>query len=243
MRCSRDTALLLTAGLSAGAGLAILLDPARGRRRRALIRNKAAHLAHLSRKAMTKVGHDARNRARGATATARHLFESEQVPDDNVLLARIRSRLGHVVSHPHALQVEANGGKVTLSGPILAREAGQLLSVAGAVAGVRELEDRLELHDSADIPALQGGHPREERYEWMQARWSPFTRFLSIAWGAGMLAYGVARHDRIGIATGAWGACCLARGIANRELREMIPHRHQAELDLNDESFSQIEVW
>jgi hypothetical protein len=58
----------MLAGVGAGAGLMYLLDPQQGRRRRALVRDKAVSLAHQAQGAAEMVRRDARNRARGLAA-------------------------------------------------------------------------------------------------------------------------------------------------------------------------------
>jgi hypothetical protein len=201
----------------------MLLDPSRGRRRRALIRDKATSLMHHSQDALGKVSRDAKNRARGIAAEAKHMMHREDNADDSVLEARVRSKLGRAASHPGAITVVADKGRVTLSGPILSDEVDSLTSVVSKVPGVREIEDQLEVHEYPDIPSLQGGRPRAERAEWRQSTWSPSTRFMSIAWGAGMVTFALKRRDAIGAAAGATGAYCLIRGITNHPISEMLP--------------------
>jgi osmotically-inducible protein OsmY len=59
--------------------------------------------------------------------------------DDGVLVDRVRSQLGHIVAHPGTIQVTAQNGKVTLSGPIRANEVDNLLSCVRHVNGVNEV--------------------------------------------------------------------------------------------------------
>src|SRR5262245_20541144 len=94
----------VVAGALVGAGAMYMLDPDRGRRRRALLRDKVqssvASLEHLARVAARDVGH----RIDGWQARARRRLEVNGVPDDLVLIERVRSAMGRVVSHPHAVQ-------------------------------------------------------------------------------------------------------------------------------------------
>jgi hypothetical protein len=60
-----DRALSMLAGAGLGAGLMYVLDPQTGRRRRALARDQAVHLAHEARDAAAVVGRDLRHRAQG----------------------------------------------------------------------------------------------------------------------------------------------------------------------------------
>lgn len=58
-------------GAGIGAGAALLLDPARGRRRRALIRDKADHLTHAGRDSAAKALRDLKNRSVGTVHEGR----------------------------------------------------------------------------------------------------------------------------------------------------------------------------
>jgi osmotically-inducible protein OsmY len=80
----------------------------------------------------------------------------ERVPD-TVVVERVRSRIGHVVSHPGAIEVTVQNGRVTLSGPALARELDPLLSDLAHVRGVTGVENKLDIHEEpGSLPALQG---------------------------------------------------------------------------------------
>jgi gas vesicle protein len=155
---NRTVGLVSAAGI--GAGLMYLFDPDRGKRRRALIRDKAKHMKHVAIQTVTKTERDLRNRLRGVAAEMGSLVDSEEVSDD-VLAARIRSKLGRVVSHPRAVKVKVVEGRAILTGPILSDEAVPLIEVATGIPGVKSIENRLELHENAgDIHALQGGKRR-----------------------------------------------------------------------------------
>lgn len=138
----KKTTFLWSAGLGAGigAGLMFFLDPVRGRRRRSLIREKAFSIGRRMQRATGKMSRDLGNRAHGVVARAQH--HPEQISDD-VLVARVRSRIGRVVSHPHAVGISAREGAVTLSGTIPGDEMRDLLSCVARVEGVRHLENRL----------------------------------------------------------------------------------------------------
>jgi len=59
-----NQACAFLAGVGAGAGLMYILDPDMGRRRRALARDQAAHLAHEAQDAAEVVARDKTNRAK-----------------------------------------------------------------------------------------------------------------------------------------------------------------------------------
>src|SRR5262245_30785745 len=86
-------------GLGLGVGLMYFLDPERGRRRRALVRDKMAHAARAGNEAMCHFRSDVSHRLAGVGARARGALHGGPV-DDGVLVERVRSKLGRVVSHP-----------------------------------------------------------------------------------------------------------------------------------------------
>lgn len=139
--------LALLGGVGLGAGLMYLLDPAGGRRRRAVARDKTVHGLKVSGKALRKTSVDMGNRTRGLVARAgSHLRKGDaEVADDAVLSERVRSCLGRFVSHPSAIQVGAEDGRIILSGQVPISELDTLLSKVQKVKGVQEVESRLEV--------------------------------------------------------------------------------------------------
>src|SRR2546423_929750 len=133
-----NKALGFGAGVGLGTGLMYLLDPDRGRRRRALVRDKFAWAARKTGEGFEVTARDLRNRSQGIINELQSRFSSEPV-DDAVLVDRVRSKLGRIVSHPSAIQVTAQNGNVTLAGPILAAEVPKLLTCVRRVAGVNDL--------------------------------------------------------------------------------------------------------
>jgi osmotically-inducible protein OsmY len=138
-------------GLFAGALAMYLLDPDRGRRRRALLRDQVVHGAHELEdfgESISGRARDLRNRARGRVVEARSRLHEEEV-GDQVLQARVRSELGRVVSDPGAVEVSSAGGVVTLGGRVPHNEAARLLAQVSAVRGVWEVVNRLEVVDGS----------------------------------------------------------------------------------------------
>lgn len=149
-----DKGLLVLGGLGLGAGLMYLFDPNRGNHRRVLLRDKFVHTVHQTGDAVKSVGGNFRNfgnRSYGLLAGAKHWLRSGSV-DDETLIARVRSQLGHTISHPSSVQVSADNGEVTLSGIIPAEELGELLSSVSKVRGVTEVESQLKVQRSSGKP-------------------------------------------------------------------------------------------
>lgn len=104
--------------LVAGAAAMYLLDPDRGQRRRALMRDQLLSAASHLDDAIEATARDLIQRAQGLVAEARSTVSDEEVSDE-ILVNRIRAKMGRVVSHPGAIKVTAEQGRVTLSGAVL----------------------------------------------------------------------------------------------------------------------------
>jgi len=218
--------LLSVAGV--GAGLMYFFDPDRGKRRRALIRDKAKHFNRIASDAAGKTRRDLRNHLLGAISEMESLFRAERVTDD-ILEARVRSKLGRVVSHPHAIEVKAAEGLVILSGPVLAGEVHPLLETVIAINGVKNIDNRLETYDCVgDVPALQGGRKREgERIGPFKTSWSPSTRVIATAAGGALTIYGLKRRGVLGSMMSSLGMGVLARAFTNLEARRLVGVDHR----------------
>jgi hypothetical protein len=157
-----------------------VFDPEVGRRRRAMLRDQATRLQREARDAAAVTIEDLKNRTLGILAEGKSRLFERQV-DDRVLEERVRSELGFLVRHPSSIDVQVNDGIVTLSGPVLADEVRQLVRGVARVRGVRDAENRLEVHEEPDaVPGLQGDAPKPggRALDVMQRRWSPSARFL-----------------------------------------------------------------
>lgn len=152
---NRNVSLLM--GLGAGVALMYVIDPSQGRRRRALMRDKMTRLVRQTGEGVDATMRDMGNRISGGINEVYQSVQPDEVSDAQ-LVERVRAAMGRVVSHPHAINVTAENGRVCLSGPILAHEVQQLLRAASGVRGVAGIDNQLEVHERAgNIPALQGG--------------------------------------------------------------------------------------
>src|SRR5262245_45272534 len=145
-------------GFAARAALMYLYDPSRGKRRRAGVRDKTLKTYTDFARQLEKAGRDLSHRAQGVLAEARDFGPR---PDPYVLAERVKTRIGRVVSHPHAIHVTNEDGVITVEGPVLKKEVEPLLRAVRSVSGVRQLRDRLEVHEEpGNISSLQGGRLR-----------------------------------------------------------------------------------
>ena len=217
---SGSVALLGAAGL--GAAVMYFLDPDRGAWRRSRVRDRAVHAGHVAGDAWDTTRRDFGNRARGLAADVRSRVRTD-TPTDEVLAARVRAELGRAVSHPGAIEVSAEQGRVMLSGPVLAREADALVRRVLRVRGVVDVDSRLDVHETpGDVPALQGGGMGAvDELELPQENWTPTTR-LAAGLAGGALALAAARRtDRLGSVLGLAGLTLLTRSVTNMELRKL----------------------
>ena len=212
----------IVAAACAGAACMYFLDPDRGARRRARLEDAATHAARLAQRALRKSGRDVRHRLSGTAASVQSVWRHKSA-DDPVLLGRVRSVLGRWTSHPHAIGVTASNGAITVSGPILDREAASLLRAVGKVDGVREVRDRLTRHAQADnVPSLQGGRqPGGTPPDIWQTNWAPATRLAAGIAGTLLIGTGAARRDRTGAAAAALGTALLGRTLINVPLNRI----------------------
>jgi uncharacterized membrane protein len=208
-----------------GALATYLLDPDLGRRRRARVREKIfGKLSHMD-EAAAIVAVDLRNRLKGVVASMRTRLASRDVPDE-ILVARVRAKLGRFLSHPGAVEVSASGGTVMLQGPILQHEAHRAFKAVRTVPGVRRVVDRLDVHEQqGSVSALQGGRPREQRIDIMQEHWAPSTRVVVGAGGATLVACALARRSPLTLLLGIAGAVMLVRAGTNMELPRLVGRR------------------
>jgi uncharacterized membrane protein len=210
-------------GGAVGVALMYFLDPNLGRRRRARTRDKVVHAARVVNEGAKVTARDTVHRVQGAWAEARKIFEHEEVTDD-VLIGRVRADLGRVVSHPHAIEVAASGGHVTLIGPILSHEVRPLLRAIRRVAGVRGVSDQLTVYsEPGNVSSLQGGEPRTgRRFELLQENWSPAARMIAGGAGAALMLAATQSRGGMRAMLGISGSALLARAAANRGLRSLL---------------------
>jgi uncharacterized membrane protein len=214
--------LISTLGL--GALLMYVLDPQTGRRRRAQARDKIVHYGRKTAKAIDITVRDLKNRTLGLAAETRNLVSKRHISDD-ALTQHVRAGLAPLVSHPGSIEVAAENGNITLSGPILESEVDRLLSHVSSIRGVTAIENRLEAHGQpGSIPGLQGEPANRNTGQVpdvMQASWSPTTRFIAGTFGATLALYGARRLSALGTAVATLGTALVTRALTNMEFRRL----------------------
>src|SRR2546430_333443 len=71
-----NKAVLAVSGLGLGVGLMFILDPERGRRRRAAVRDRATNAWKHSGKVVSKTSRDLTNRTRGVAEAAKSMLNN-----------------------------------------------------------------------------------------------------------------------------------------------------------------------
>lgn len=212
---------LLVGLTAAGAGAAIMYmaDPHEGARRRARLREAATHANRVAKAVGAVTSRDVRHRMSGAAAHLLAHFIERPAPIGDVLVERVRARLGRLVSHPGAIHVAVTHGTVTLSGPIFEAELEQVLKGVATVPGVIAVENRLEAHTEArHVAGLQG--PGPHRMPSVAEKWrrsTPTARLMATVAGLVLLALAIP-PTRVRSAGGAAGVELLtwALGDARR---------------------------
>ena len=234
---NKMTAML--GGFGIGAGLMYLADPDRGRRRRALVRDKMKHCMCRSRHVLDAAAEDMSNRAHGmmaeTEARARDALSGEIVPDQ-VLCDRVRAAMGRVVSHPGAITVTAENGHVTLSGLVMAHEFDNLMGCAMHVRGVKSVRNNVQVRrDSGDESCLQGdGHMINHRSMMERLHRSPAFRVGESCLGGALALRGLMHGGMMGKLESALGLGLLARATTNMDAGSMlgVDHHHRGVIEV-----------
>jgi uncharacterized membrane protein/CBS domain-containing protein len=219
--------------LGIGAGLMYFLDPNRGKRRRALVRDRAVHLSNVANRQLNRTAVDLRNRTQGIWFEAEKLFEDEDFTDEE-LNGKIRSQLGRLTSHPHAIETAVEDGKLTLSGLVLADEEELVLKGLVSICGVKEIENKLEAHSSEEnFPRLQGAERRRRSILERQKEWSPQTRILAAAAGGGLALLGARKRDTVSSLLASAGVGLVARSLINKPFSSLLPKEESGTVEVH----------
>lgn len=140
------------------------------------------------------------------------------------LVAEVRSRLTQVASHPSTIDVRAQDGVVTLSGPVFDHEVNSLLDAVRKVEGVTGVHHHFDIMIST--PSVKARHQRENQFgyrpEFIVGRWAPWLRIVLGSSGLLLLAQGIWKDRRLGSASSLAGIGLLTRSITNRDITHLI---------------------
>jgi len=194
------------------------LDPERGRRRQALLRDQVTHFTRQKQQSIDIMSKDLTNRAKGLASEAQSMARGEQ-PDDLTLENRIRTNLGHNCTHPGAIQVQVVNGHVKLVGDILQAESQGVVSTIKSTRGVRTVTNDMNVHESAEgVSSLQG-----EGHRIAAGTVTPAQSGLVALGGAVLTLYGMDRRGIVGTILGLAGTALVSKAFADVENRHSRP--------------------
>ena len=135
--------------------------------------------------------------------------------------ARVRSKLGHVMSHSRAVSIGVKKGSVTLDGSVPADVIDDVISAARSVPGVTEVVSKLRAPGAYESPAGSGGgvQGRRDRSESARNEMSPMVRLAASAIGGTLAIYGLRRHGALAKAAGTLGVGLVASGMSKKNAR------------------------
>jgi uncharacterized membrane protein len=195
---------------AAGAGY-YFFDPADGRKRRSKLMKTTRKFVANAKHETVKSLKDAEHHLLGGMACCVSRLRSEEATDE-VIVERVRSRMGRVVAHPHPIKVVSDQGIVTLWGPVAKHELLPLLYKVKATSGVKEIRNHLTTYrpQEKEIQA-QSKKPGE-------IKWSPYKRLLIGVAGATAAVYGLYKKNFFGRALAFAGVGAMAGSTMKRNI-------------------------
>jgi len=224
-------------GAALGGAAMYFFDPDRGRRRRALVRDKTVSASNCVTSFVDAGTRDLKHRGSVMTGRVRSLF-SKRKASDGVLVERVRAKMGHHVAHPGAIDVYASGGQVRLNGSIFAHERDELIEGVSQVPGVKDIIDQLAIYETAQgISELQGGRKPQPRSGVLPQTWAPGTQLVA---GTAMTLFLLRRSSKLrGLLYLAAGAAALVRLTPQEQLQHLAdtpapPPRHTQQTEAEE---------
>lgn len=141
----RNNWLTFIVGAGVGAGLMYYFDPRCGRRRRSMARERMVAVGHRTSRYLDRTWKHTRNRMRGMMAETAARMRQEETSDE-VLVNRVRSKMGRVVKSPSAIEVCVHEGCVELKGEVRAAEVEELIATVRNVPGVATVKNHLDIY-------------------------------------------------------------------------------------------------
>jgi hypothetical protein len=152
--------LSVTTGAGLGAGFTYFCDPDRGHARRKKVADRAVSLVAQGEHLFEQKSKHILNGAEAMLVQARSLFHRREDVSDEVLLERVRSRLGQMVQHPQSISTAVVEGIVRLTGTVARDEKKRVVREIRDVPGVLKVEELLtyqKRQNGRSIPTVLGG--------------------------------------------------------------------------------------
>jgi osmotically-inducible protein OsmY len=134
-------------GIGAAAAAAMyLLDPDRGRSRRAKLSDQAAALARKAEEKARAQAEHQKGVAQGIAHDLTEPFRPKPDFDDETLRQKVKSEaIGRWDGPKNDVEVEVNDGVVTLNGDVDAEKVDRLIRLVKGVPGVASVNDQLSV--------------------------------------------------------------------------------------------------
>jgi hypothetical protein len=153
----------LLSGMAIGAAVMYVFDEHRGAARRAYARDKVIRAGHRVGRSLNRQGRNLLHRALGSVAELHSKIRDRRGITDDQLVRRVRSQLGHVVSHIGLVDVEAFDGNVRVSGPVLPTEIDNIRHRVEKTRGVKQCDLHVEPRNDLDVISGRRGTPTRSR--------------------------------------------------------------------------------
>lgn len=136
-------------GVMTGAAAGYLLDPDRGRSRRARLGDQAKSRARATSDSIKSGLEYQRGVAKGMVHDLTEPLRPRRVYDDETLLQKVRSEALGYWDHPDTIEMDIRDGMVRLTGNVESQEGrNRLIELIRAVDGVGLIDDRLDIAGS-----------------------------------------------------------------------------------------------
>ena len=215
-----DKKWMMIGGAAAGAVAFYFLDRENGRQRRARVVKTTSRLAQAIAEGAELGFRDTQHRLTGMAKHAWFSFRREHL-DDRVLVERIRSRMGRILSHPHKIHVASDRGTITLWGQAPEGETHELIHAVQAMHGVREVFDHIEEWEPETPRVLDPASFRKARISTL-LNWNPAQRLVAGVAGSALAIYGYRRRDAVGSALAGIGTGLAAQSVLKHNVHSIL---------------------
>lgn len=212
---------MLAGGVAVAGGAAYFLDGERGHERRAALAANTRRLGKQVGDTAAKSLADSWHHLAGPAKQAWLGLARSEWPDDRVLVERIRSRMGRLVSHPHKIHVVSDEAVVTLWGTATEEERLRLVRYVKTVPGVREVINHIEIHEG-EAPLATEISPFKQARQDTLLNWNPAKRLLAGMAGTAALMYGMRRKDPVGVSISVLGAGLAAASTMKKNVHSLL---------------------
>lgn len=204
-------------GAAIGASATYFLDPVAGARRRSRLRDRMTATMHDIECFIDRGSRDLANRCQGVMAEAKTMCGHAESSSQQIA-ERVRSTMGRYVSHPRAVNVAVEDGRIVLSGAILAAEVDPFLAAISRLPGVGEISNQLDVHEQPDVGSLQGpGRHRDQKVHRSRFRGTPGMQLLAAGLGTALVTSLIIRQRPAAFLAGCAACGLFMRAASNQQ--------------------------